>query len=284
MYKNTIALAKSLGKPIVAFDLEHTGGAGEGRAITEFGAMRITPEGELTSYASLVKPPLGAQFNPYVCRMTGIHPETVEDAPSWEQVLLEFVMPNKESLWVGFNSRTCDTPLLRKESGRCGHELGALAQLDLLRVGPIKGGLSSQVLQLVPDFDTSGAHRGLKDALMTLVLLEAKLPLLTEADVRSQCESHLASAKKSPRSRIKASAIRHRALDVRQFLVAPGVSRKGQQWTEDEAIWVCKQFKQGKKTIPELALLNGRSPFGVACALHKEGLIDKDFRDQFNQL
>jgi hypothetical protein len=56
-------------------------------------------------------------------------------------VLEEFVRPNLDALWVGFNSRTSDTPLVYKESQRLGHELAPFTQLDLLRVGkPLEAG------------------------------------------------------------------------------------------------------------------------------------------------
>lgn len=281
MYENTIALARRIGKPVVTFDLEHTGTGGAGRAVTDFGAWRVTPDGDVSSYATLVQPPETAVFNPYVCNLTGIYPETLAGAPRWESVLHDFVLPNRDSLWVGFACRTCDTPLVLNESRRIGHELHALDQFDLMRVGDIKGGLAVRLAQLVPDFDTSGAHRGLKDALMTLALLEVMLPTITDAQLASQRVIHVPRSPrvKKPRLTSELLAGGKRKLDVSQFLVAPGTLRKGQPWSDDEIIWLCRQYKGKKHTIPELAVLNGRTPFGVACALLKEGLITPEERD-----
>jgi DNA polymerase III epsilon subunit-like protein len=287
MYPNTIALARRLSKPIVSFDLEHTGGKGEGRAITDFGAMVVTPDGDVSSYSTLVKPAAGAEFSSYVSRLTGIYPETVEHAPGWEKVHHEFVSLHLGSLWVGFNSRTCDTPLVRKESGRLGHELEPLLQLDLIRVGTLQGRLAERVQQLVPGFDTSGAHRGLKDALMTLTLLEAQLPLLTELELKNQLAPPAPQGPKVPRGRLSAEelAAGRRKLDVSLFLVAPGTvrigQRNGQPWSDDEIIWVCRQYRGGKKSIHELSELNGRSAYGVACALFKQGIISEEDRDTY---
>jgi hypothetical protein len=84
--------------------------------------MLVTPAGDLSSYASLVRPPKGTQFNPIVCRLTGISPHSLEKAPAWERVFEEFVLPNRGALWVGFSSRSSDTPLVRcSASGREGH-------------------------------------------------------------------------------------------------------------------------------------------------------------------
>ncbi|WP_434717102.1 3'-5' exonuclease [Paraburkholderia sp. A2RO-4L] len=282
MFPNTIALAQRLAKPVVAFDLEHTGGAGEARAVTDFGAMLVTPEGVVTSYASLVKPPAGIEFNSYVCRLTGIYPHTVKDAPGWEKVLREFVLPYQHALWVGFNSRANDTPLMRKESLRLGHELAPFDQLDLMRVEG-EGSLSKRLLKLVPDYDASGAHRGLKDADMTLTLLEYSLPNLTSAQIDNLRGGVLPRSKRAKRLAERVEKGARQPMDVSKFLVAPGVRRSGQPWSADEVLWVCRQYRGGKKTIEQLAVLNGRSPYGIACALHKEGVITQEGRDQYRR-
>lgn len=281
MYPNTLALARRIGKPVIAFDLEHTGGAGETRAITDFGAMVVTPEGEVASFSSLVKPPATALFNAYVSNLTGIYPETVADAPGWSHVLTEFVVPNQGALWVGFNSRACDAPLLRKESLRIGVELAQLDQLDLMRVGELEGGLVKRLAHLVPDYDLTGAHRGLKDALMTLALLEAQLPSITELELSNQRVIQAPKKPKTLRPRLSEEDLAarkrggKRTIDVSEFLVTAGDSRKGYRWTDDEVWWVVSQFTHGK-TVEQLATLNGRSAYAVACALVKEGALPLD--------
>lgn len=284
MYANTIALARRLNKPVVVFDLEHTGGKGAGRCVTEFGAYRVTPDGLVTSYSSLVKPPDTAIFSPYVCNLTGIYPETLAAAPGWSQVLQEFVLPNCDALWVGFASRTNDAPLVMKESLHVGHQLAPLHQLDLMRVGTVKGRLPVRLAQLVPGFDTSGAHRSLKDALMTLTLLEAQLPLLNEHELTQHLALKQPRRPRVKQPRLATDAVHvKRKLDVRQFLAASGVSRKGQPWSDDEVIWVCRQYRGAKKTVEQLAELNGRHPFAVASALCREGLITDQVRDTFKK-
>ena len=186
MYSHTIALARRLEKPVVAFDLEHTGGTNATRSITDFGAVRVGPDGDVQHYSSLVKPHDCAVFNPHVSRLTGIFPSTVKDAPNWEHILHGFVLPNEDALWVGFNSLSCDVPMLYRNSMRIGQALDLRDQLDLMRVGHLSGSLSKRVAALCPDFDVSGAHRGLADALMTIALLEALLPQLTHAELLLQ--------------------------------------------------------------------------------------------------
>lgn len=287
MYPNTLALARRLSKPVISFDLEHTGSAGEHRCITDFGAILVTPDGDISSYASLVRPPEGTQFNPIVCRLTGIFPHTVEEASGWEKALHEFVLPNQGALWVGFSSRSSDTPLVYKESRRLGIELAPFMQLDLLRVGkPLEGGLARRVAQMAPGFDTCGAHRAQQDALMTLVLLEAQLPHITETELRDQLAppppNSMLGAWRGPGP--KPPRGERRNMDVSQFLVRAGTKRIGQPWSEDEVLWLCRQFRGKKKTIEELAILNGRTSFSVACTLHKAGLIQTSERNRVKRL
>lgn len=52
MYPHTLALARHLAKPIVAFDLKHTRGTNATRSITDFGAVRITPDSDVQHYSS----------------------------------------------------------------------------------------------------------------------------------------------------------------------------------------------------------------------------------------
>src|SRR5690606_22045093 len=102
-----------------------------------------------------------------------IWPHTVASAPSWTSVRDTFVEPHKNSIWVGFNSRAADMPIIQAECSLSGAALGEVKQLDLFRLGHgLSGSLSSRVGQLWPDADLSGVHRAMKDAYLTLFLLE----------------------------------------------------------------------------------------------------------------
>lgn len=182
-YPNVTKIAKKLGTPIVAFDLEHSGGKKEVRGITDFGAVVVLPSGALMQYNSLVKPLPGTQFNPVVTRLTGITEQSLELAPSWAQVYSDFVAQYQNSVWVGFNSKSCDMPIMLAESEKFGLQLTVREHLDLMRLGTLKGTLSHRLSQLVSDFDITGAHRGLKDAIMTLTLFENLLPSLVDTEL-----------------------------------------------------------------------------------------------------
>lgn len=185
MLHNTRALAAKINKPLVIFDLEHTGGKKEVRHITEFAAVIVTPSGELEGYSSLVRPPSGTPFNPYVVRLTGISPKTVEKAPGWNAVAADAILPYQDAVWVGFNSRAADMPVVLAECQRLSIEFKAPnLHLDLMRLTALKGSLSERVAQVAPELDISGIHRAAKDALLTLWLLEATLPQLTPTQIR----------------------------------------------------------------------------------------------------
>lgn len=192
MFSRTKSLAARLNRPVVVFDLEHTGGRKETRGITEFAACIVRPDGELQGYSSLVKPAPGVLFNSFVTDITGITPKTVAKAPSWREVASDAVLPYQDALWVGYNSRASDIPVLVEECGRHGLTFDRpQCHLDLMRVAPAKAPLSSQIEQYVLGMDTAGAHRAAKDALMTLWLLEALLPSFSEQalDLAMQPES-----------------------------------------------------------------------------------------------
>lgn len=173
---NVIALACRVGRPIVVFDLEHTGGTKENRAITELAALVVTPDGRVSSYSTLVKPPEGTVFVPMISAKTGIWPSTVARAPEWRAVMWAFVIPHRQSVWCGFNSRACDIPALVAECLRVNVSLPSPPQLDLRQVPGISGSLSERVKAVLPDLDTEGAHVAAHDVRMTALLLNALLP------------------------------------------------------------------------------------------------------------
>lgn len=275
MYPNALALAKRLKKPLVVFDIEHTGGTKENRAITELAAQVIHPDGTHVHYASLVKPPVGTYFMPIVSSITGITQKTVESAPAWSRVMHDFVLPHKNAVWVGFNSRVCDTPIILGECRKHGVDLECLPwQLDLMRVGSTRGKLSERVAQMLPNFDTGGAHRAAKDVLMTLALLEVMIPTMTDEPLQNQ---GLIPRPKKPRE-VRTAPLSDlpeaQPGEAMDFLVEPGTSRRGQSWSPAEMRWVTDGFQAGT-AIGDLAAAVGRSTVAIDFVLLKFGLVER---------
>src|SRR5439155_1651547 len=73
----------------VVVDLETTGGAPDGRGITEIGAVKIRSGEELGEFATLVNP--GGPIPPYITVLTGITEAMVAPAPPIESVLPSFL-------------------------------------------------------------------------------------------------------------------------------------------------------------------------------------------------
>lgn len=77
--------------------------------IVEIGAVRLGPDGELLDrFERLVRPIFLQQMHPQVSKLTGIHTEMLVQAPSFPEVLLEFLQwcgPNAKLLSWGISDR-----------------------------------------------------------------------------------------------------------------------------------------------------------------------------------
>lgn len=237
-FPRTQRLAQALQKPLVVFDIEHSGGSKETRGITEFAAHYLLPTGEHKKFSSLVNPGPGVVFNPYAMELTGITPRMVAKAHPWHKVAQVAVLPFTEAVWVGFNSRSCDVPIVRAECERFGLQFPQTPlQMDVRRLSPLKGGLSAQVEALLPHLDTAHAHRAAKDALMTLHLLEHLLGGLSNEQLSQEL---FPNTKRSRRPRVSAGDAAQKTpeptqgsgvVQTLQRMAARTATRMGLPWT-----------------------------------------------------
>lgn len=261
-YPNAIALARQLQKPLVCFDIEHSGGKKEVRGITELAALVVTPAGQIESFGSLLNPGKGIEFVPLVSRMTGIWPNMLWKQPKWPEFLEKHLRAHQGSIWVGYNSRSSDSPVIRYECHRHGitdFDIGH--QLDVLRLAnqiekTSTGSLSARVSRYVPDLDVSGAHRAAKDALMTLALLDALLPLMPDDFLSGQ--DLIPRKPKPPKPKLPRAQA--------SFTAAPGERRIGATWQPEEEAWLKAHYAAGQ-SVESLAERVGRSVFGIASRL-----------------
>lgn len=311
MLTKCIELALRLKKPIVAFDIEHTGGFKEQRGITEFAAVIMGECGNVSEYSSLVKPGDHAVFNHIAARITGIKPATVKYAPDWFTVFYDFFMDHKDSLWVGFASKSSDMPIISTECERSGIQfLHPESHLDLLRVSPYSGSLSVQAQSLSPELDVSGAHRAAKDALMTMHLFESLLTKFSYEDMvtgrsrkplnedvndvtfnlknngniilQKKIKEKGARKPKAP----KADKIARPEVDglmaaPSSFLVQGEQSRKGHKWYSDESAWVVDQYKNNA-SVENICTSVGRSEFAIGMFLNNKDLLSQLDVARFN--
>lgn len=263
-----VLLARRIARPVVCFDLEHTGGKKEVRGITDLGLVVISPEGERTDVSQLVKPGAHCVFEPYVSRLTGIWPSTVSKAPAWPEVMRQQVLPLQDALWVGFNSRTCDMPILRESCRQEQVTFEPMLHLDLMRdvSTALSGSLSVRVKSVYPDVDTTGAHRACFDADLTLRLLVHHLERNEITDAMWQGNlSKKAKAALAPPSES----------GPHSFLTEGVNTRQGAPWLPGEAQWVVAQYgaaEDKEAALKDIALRTGRSPRAIRFALEKVGI------------
>lgn len=256
MFPFSTALARTLNKTLVFFDLEHTGGP-RFRA-TEIGAVILAPDGSVLRFSTFVRPPEGTFFQPFVVRLTGITKASLTDQPGWEFVQHELIQPYIDAVWVGFGSKGTDLPLVHRESLAVGVDVSTkLLHLDLYGAGTVSGKLTDRVAQLWPGTDTSNAHRALADAEYTLLLLEgllaAGVPLqsdITEGRLSLVYEKPIPKAERVKPPRSPAS------FDSSFFTQEEG-ARASMEWTSSEANWVLSRWGKGD-SIETLARKVGR--------------------------
>lgn len=167
--------SEQIGRPLVFFDIEHTGGKTEERGITELACLVVTPGGVEVGIQTLINPGAEVSFNPWVTKITGISPSKVAHSPRWTDACAPFVFSHEYSVWCGFNSRSCDVPVIQREHARFGLRVPTFDhQIDLMRLLRMEGesgSLSELVKRHVPEA-TFKAHRAMADAYMTLALFE----------------------------------------------------------------------------------------------------------------
>jgi len=160
----------------VVVDLETTGGAPDGRGITEIGAVKIRSGEELGEFATLVNP--GGPIPPYITVLTGITEAMVAPAPPIESVLPSFLEFAHDAVWVAHNA-PYDTGFLKAACATFGYpwpkplvlDTAALARRVLTRdeVPNHKLATLARWLQSA----RQPCHRALADARATVDVLHA---------------------------------------------------------------------------------------------------------------
>ena len=188
---NLFKLSRQLARPLVVFDIEHTGSKKEERGITEFACIIITGSSAYPGLNSFVNPGQGIHFNPFAMKKTGISQRTVANAPAWHQEASDFVLDNQDCVWTGFSSRKNDIPIIQYEHQRFGLPVpGFRWQLDVMSLargvtGRNSGSLGSLLEELVPGKAREG-HRAMADVFMTIDLLEHLLPSMPSNFLESE--------------------------------------------------------------------------------------------------
>jgi DNA polymerase-3 subunit epsilon len=113
-----IARRLELTRPLVCFDLESTGQAPETSRIVQVALIKISPDGTVERWESLVNP---EQAIPSVAtEIHGISDEMVADAPTFAQLASTLTRFFVNSDVTGYNVKRFDLKLLSAESNRVG--------------------------------------------------------------------------------------------------------------------------------------------------------------------
>jgi DNA polymerase III subunit epsilon len=164
------------GTTFVVVDLETTGGAPDGRGITEIGAVKIQGGEELGEFATLVNP--GSPIPPFITVLTGITEAMVAPAPSIEYVLPSFLEFARDAVWVAHNA-PYDTGFLKAACAQFGYawpkplvlDTAALARRVLTRDEVPNHKLATLARWLKSA--RQPCHRALADAQATVDVLHA---------------------------------------------------------------------------------------------------------------
>jgi DNA polymerase-3 subunit epsilon len=160
----------------VVVDLETTGGAPDGRGITEIGAVKVRGGEELGEFATLVNP--GAAIPPFITVLTGITGAMVAPAPAIESVLPAFLEFAREAVWVAHNA-PYDTGFLKAACAAFGYPWPKPLVLDtaaLARRVLIRDEVPNHKLATLARWLKSArqpCHRALADARATVDVLHA---------------------------------------------------------------------------------------------------------------
>lgn len=165
----------------VVVDLETTGGAPDGRGITEIGAVKIRGGEPLGEFATLVNP--GERIPAFVTVLTGITETMVAPAPPIDAVLPSFLEFAAGAVWVAHNA-PFDTGFLKAACATCDYPWPKPLVLDtaaLARRALVADEVPNHRLATLAQYFKVAhrpCHRALDDARATVDVLHALIARL----------------------------------------------------------------------------------------------------------
>lgn len=166
----------NLTRPLVVFDLETTGINVEKDRIVQIAMIRVSPEGDRTTFETLVNPE--RPIPPEASAVHGIKDDDVRDKPTFSQIRREVEEYLTDADLAGFNSVNFDLPLLLAEMRRAGSEMdfSGVRHLDAMRIFHL---MERRDLTAAYRFycgkELTGAHNALADTEATLEILDAQI-------------------------------------------------------------------------------------------------------------
>ncbi|MCM1127663.1 MAG: exonuclease domain-containing protein [Lachnospiraceae bacterium] len=158
----------------VVFDLETTGISCYKDQVVEISAVKVKDREIVDEFSSLVNP--GCPIPYEAGRVNGITDEMVQDAPSFDKALAEFLEFVGESVLVGHNIHSFDMNFIYRDCEKFYGKVPGNDYADTLKLARIcLPGLEHYRLTDIADYygiSSEGAHRALNDCRMNQMIYE----------------------------------------------------------------------------------------------------------------
>lgn len=158
----------------VVFDLETTGLNVKKDAVIEISAVRVRGQEIVDEFTTLVNP--CRPIAPGASRVNGITDEMVEDAPTFDIALAEFMDFAQDEVLIGHNIANFDIKILNRDAKNYWNKIVTNDYLDTLSMARMH--LPQLKHHRLVDvamhygISTQGAHRALNDCKMTQQVFE----------------------------------------------------------------------------------------------------------------
>lgn len=167
----------------VVFDLETTGTSINRDRIIEISAIKVKGGKAVEEFSTLVNPGCNIPF--YATQVNNITDEMVEDAPTIEEVLPEFLEFVGDNVLLGQNIQRFDLEFIYRDCRRMDINKPENSYMDTLPLSRVAlPQLPNHKLSDLAEYfgiSTEGAHRALADCKMTYQVYEKMGPLIEEA-------------------------------------------------------------------------------------------------------
>jgi len=163
-----------LARPLAVFDLETTGPDVTTARIVDISIVKRMPDGGLERWSSLVNP--GEPIPPAATKVHGLTDEMVASSPTFAELATEVLNRLEGCDLGGFNVRSYDLPVLRREFERAKRTFEPGLVVDAMTIFHAfeRRDLAAAV-RLYLGRQHDGAHRAEADAVATLEVLEAQV-------------------------------------------------------------------------------------------------------------
>jgi DNA polymerase-3 subunit epsilon len=165
-----------LSRSLVFLDLETTGSDPATDRIVEIAALRIDPDGSRQERSRRVNP--GRPIPSGASAVHGIYDDDVRHEPAFGQIARGFLEWLGSADLAGFNLRRFDLPLLERELGEAGLDLGLAERrvVDVMTIYHMKERRDlSAAVRFYLGREHAEAHAALSDAAASAEVLDAQL-------------------------------------------------------------------------------------------------------------